>query len=126
METNEDDDDESFEEEFEEELEEDMDEQLNNESKKSQNADEHNKLKDSVEIGETDLKEKDSAEPPIEEHEMLSRKTSYSDFYVIDKEEEHRLKQIAFERYLADQQLEKKFIVYDQQPRETKQGPISQ
>ena len=102
METNEDDDDESFEEEFEEELEEDMDEELNNENKNSQNADEHNKLKDSVEIGETDLKEGDSNEPPIEEHEMLSRKTSYSDFYVIDKEEEHRLKQIAFERYLAE------------------------
>ena len=33
----------------------------------------------------------------------LSRRTSFSSFYVIDEAEEARLKQIAFERFMADQ-----------------------
>lgn len=33
----------------------------------------------------------------------LSRKTSFSSFYQIDEAEEARLKQIAFERFMADQ-----------------------
>ena len=35
-----------------------------------------------------------------------SHATSYSDFYVIDEKEEQRLKQIAFEKFMADKAIE--------------------
>lgn len=39
---------------------------------------------------------------------MLSHATSYSSFYVIDEKEEARLKQIAFEKYMAEKAIEEK------------------
>ena len=100
-------DEEEMEEEFEEEYEEESEESVNHDSKNDPRSatnegekagflgKEHN-------YGQTGRNSE--IDYPLEVHrtENLSRKTSFSDFYVIDKEEEHRLKQIAFERYLAD------------------------
>lgn len=40
--------------------------------------------------------------------DAISRRTSFSEFYVIDGAEEQRLKQIAFERYMEDKEKENK------------------
>lgn len=49
--------------------------------------------------------------PPHEQKDdMLSHATSYSSFYVIDEKEEARLKQIAFEKFMADKAIEEKKI----------------
>ena len=37
---------------------------------------------------------------------MLSHATSFSDLYVIDEKEEARLKQIAFEKFMAEKAIE--------------------
>ena len=36
----------------------------------------------------------------MQDEDRISRKTSFSSFYVIDEEEEARLKAIAFERFI--------------------------
>jgi len=37
---------------------------------------------------------------------MLTRKTSFSDFYVIDEKEEKRLKILALKKFMAEQQAQ--------------------
>lgn len=37
---------------------------------------------------------------------MLSHATSFSEFYMIDEEEERRLKQVAFEKFMAERAIE--------------------
>jgi len=48
---------------------------------------------------------------------LNSHATSYSDWYVIDEKEEARLKQIAFEKYMAEkailQQMEKRRVALE-------------
>ena len=42
------------------------------------------------------------------EADLLSHATSFSEFYVIDEQEEQRLKQIAFEKFMAEKAIEEK------------------
>ena len=44
--------------------------------------------------------------PAEDNDDMLSHATSYSEFYVIDEREEARLKQVAFEKYMAEKAIE--------------------
>ena len=44
----------------------------------------------------------------VKEEDLVSHNTSYSDFYVIDEKEEQRLKQIAFEKFMAEKAIEAK------------------
>jgi len=46
--------------------------------------------------------------PQEEVDDLNSHATSYSDWYVIDEQEEARLKQIAFERYMAEKAEEER------------------
>lgn len=88
---NEEDEEEEFEEEFEEELEEELSqEQLNT---------------------VPDFPEDDP-------DEINSHATSFSDMYVIDEKEESRLKQIAFEKYMAEKAIEAKAIQRKQKEKE--------
>ena len=62
---------------------------------------------------ELTIEQASSHEPSIpdfpaekKEEDLLSRATSYSEFYVIDEQEEARLKQIAFEKFMAEKAIE--------------------
>ena len=52
---------------------------------------------------------------------MLSHATSYSEFYVIDEKEEQRLKQIAFEKFMAEKAIEEKIEKRQQAIKQKKQ-----
>lgn len=56
----------------------------------------------STKIAMRSQKSRDSQADDDSGGEAMSRRTSFSEFYVIDEAEEHRLKQIAMERYLAE------------------------
>ena len=49
---------------------------------------------------------------------MNSHATSYSDWYVIDEKEEARLKQIAFEKYMAEMAVEERIRKREQAAKE--------
>lgn len=58
------------------------------------------------EESELTIEQEQKTEPdfPIEEddEDMHSHNTSYSEFYIIDEKEEQRLKEVAFEKYMAE------------------------
>lgn len=62
---------------------------------------------------------------PIEpkEDDMLSRATSYSSFYVIDEKEEARLKQVAFEKFMAEKAIEEQVARREQALLEAQNRP---
>lgn len=74
------------EEEFEESFEEEMEEELTIE------------MKSEPSLPDFPLAEK--------EEDLLSHATSFSEFYVIDEREEERLKQVAFEKFMAEKAIE--------------------
>ena len=65
-------------------------------------------FEEEMESEESIIDEKESGKQKSREDDLLqnSHATSYSDWYVIDEAEEARLKQVAFEKYLAEKQIE--------------------